>query len=487
MHHYPLRIYPIVLSAIVLVCILAVPAGGQDVWEIIEKEGDRTGVYMLEQGQDAFLVREWMVSNARESIDLMTFIWTMDDIGLVFAQGLLRAADRGVRVRLLLDDFGLGDEPLGILLALDAHPDIAVRIYNPKISAGVSLVELVYNFVFQFESFNHRMHNKTMLMDRRAGITGGRNVANQYFHYDPEMKFLDRDVMILGKAAQEMDYNFLQYWNAPLSRPIGELMQERKEQLTRESITDVHTNIHDAARELKTKIPLVREVMQDTEEKFQAILERVRWTTAKFVSDAPDKHAYPELSGGSMVMETITSMLDGAQERITIESPYFVVPDELLRLFSSSMEKGIDVRVITNSLASTDNIPTFSGYRSQRERLLEMGLELREFNPHPAFQLDGYEQDGKRVVLHAKTVVVDGATVFVGTFNIDPRSVNLSTEEGVVIEDPVLAREVEERMEILMQERNSWNPAEMDPDARAGLWRKVKLWFYSLFPLKPYL
>lgn len=450
------------------------------------EQGDKTGIYVLSRGEDAFLVREWMVTNARESFDMTTFIWTLDEIGTVFTQGLLSAAEQGIRVRLLLDDYTLWDKPRENLLALDAHPCIEVKIYNPLISTGVSFFELVYNSLFKFKAMNQRLHNKTMLMDGLVGITGGRNIANAYFRYDLEMRYLDRDVMILGSAVEAMDLNFQNFWNSSLAKPISELMQGQKEKLARGSFSPFYKHLDHSGRKLRRQIPLVREVTSKTDSRFREILDDVQWTSARFISDSPKKHS-SNPADESEVAQAVSRMITEATERITIESPYFVVPDSLLEDLCLSRKKGVSVRVITNSLASTDNVLSFSGYESQRDEFLKMGLELRELKAHPSFQSEDNANNGQQMVLHAKTIVVDGRRLFIGTFNIDPRSFYLNTEEGVLIEDPVLARQVETRIEWLMKEGNSWDPAEMNTEAQAGLWRRFKLWIYGLLPVKALL
>ncbi len=453
-----------------------------------------SGAYVLDKGEEALLARAWMVNNAVARIDVLTFIWTMDNIGLIATEALLRAAERGVRVRVLVDDMVLEKEALDILLALEHHPFFEIRIYNSVATVGVNPLEKAWNVVSDFRRFNQRMHNKTFMVDHQAAITGGRNVANEYFDYDQEYNFRDRDIFIVGPVVERMRENFERYWDDPLAKPLERLLAKRMNSLNSEEIDYIYQKLHSAAHDLAGDIPIVREALSDHGRRFADILEKLTWSKdIWFVSDDPGKNlGKPGLGGGGKTAAALADEISMARERITIQSPYFILPDGHLGVREAS-RRGVNVRVSTNSLANTDNTAAFSGYAKQRKDLLDAGFEIREFRPDPAIvkklieRYLGPEEDAPIFVQHAKTVVIDGKILFIGTFNIDPRSVNLNTEEGIFVLDRNLARGVERQIAEEMLPENSWNPAIEDTDQKAGLWRRVKLWFFKIWPLHPIL
>lgn len=461
---------------------------------LVHGHDGRSGAYVLEKGDEALLARAWMVNNAVETIDVLTFIWSFDNIGLIATDALLRAAERGVRVRILVDDMVLDEEWLDLLLALDAHPLFEIRIYNPVETVGVSTFETTLIFLTELRRFNHRLHNKSFLVDSIAGITGGRNVANEYFDYDSKYNFRDRDLLVIGPVVAEMGENFEAYWNFALSRPIGELLPERTAELTPQETDRTYAELHACAGKLTGELPLVRRTMEMAEEHLIDMLGRLAWPEEIwFVSDLPGKNLdQAGLGGGGRMAEALAAAIAGARQRITIQSPYLVLPEDAFGLYER-LAAGVEVRISTNSLSSTDNIATFSGYLAQRRSLLDAGIHLREFRPDPAIEKElterylGPEDKAPIFVLHAKTVVVDGELLYVGTFNLDPRSVSLNTEEGIFLRHARLAQAVERQIEEEMRPENSWNPGLEKPERHAGWWRRVRVWFLGLLPIQSFL
>jgi cardiolipin synthase C len=466
---------------------------GATLEQLVQGQSGPSGVYVLETGDEALLARAWLVANAEQSIDIMTLIWSLDRIGLQATDALLHAADRGVLVRILVDDFKVDRDAQKVLLPLSLHPRIEVRIYNPVFRVGVSWWQVVRNTVSDFRLVNQRLHNKSHIVDGRAGITGGRNMANEYFDYDQQYNFRDRDILVVGLVVDDMQDNFERYWGSSLARPIEELMASQLDRFPPERVRMILDDLRRSAERVASRTPVIQEALEDQPRRFAELLSAMTWNDVRFISDHPWKNAQDSLSGGGVMLTELTALISEARQRITIQSPYLILPPGGMRL-TERLAAGVEVRVSTNSLASTDDIRVFSGYSKQRPRLLAAGFQIREFRPNPAIMQDlvrRYDEmqrgDPPIFTLHAKTIVIDGETLFIGTFNIDPRAANLNTEEGVVVRDRLLARLVEEQIERDMLPENSWDPAQENPDRHADWWRRFKNRFFRLFPLEPLL
>jgi cardiolipin synthase C len=458
----------------------------------------KTGVYVLDTGAEALLARAWLVENARQSIEVQYFIWSSDNIGTLAAEALLRAAVRGVRVRVIVDDL-LIDAPDKALLALARHPNIDIRIYNPKTSVGTPLHARLQNALTDVRGVNQRMHDKTLVVDGKVAITGGRNMAAEYFDFNHEYNFRDRDALLLGGAVAAMQTNFDTFWGSPLSVEVETLydglgLMQKNVRLDGEQIQQVYRELHAYAKSPDNFAPEVRAAIADTPSAFARLAQQMRWTDAEFISDLPGKNDNRlRLGGGGRTSLALARLVQGAKQRVIIQSPYLVASDEAMALLGEVRARGVAVRISTNSMASTDNLPAFSGYRNRRQRLLAMGLQIFEYKPAPAVQqqlvqrLTAATRTAPVFALHAKTLVIDGKTLYIGTYNFDPRSQNLNTEVGVIIHDEALAREVEAAIETDMAPGNSWNAATDDPDRQATLAKRSKVRLYQLLPLKPLL
>jgi cardiolipin synthase C len=458
----------------------------------------QSGAYVLERGEEALLARAWLADHARRSIEVQYFIWSTDNVGILASEALLRAAERGVRVRVIVDDL-LIDAPDKSLLALARHPNIEIRIYNPKHSVGVPLHKRVLNVFSDFRGVNQRMHNKTFIVDGEIAITGGRNMADEYYDYDHEYNFRDRDVLLLGAAVKSMQASFERFWGSPLSRPVQDLYNglgviKKHVSVGDEERQQVYRYLHDYAKSPDNFAPEVHAAIDAMPDAFPALARQVIWGDMRFISDEPGKNENRfRLGGGGLTTEALARLLEDARDHVVIQSPYLVLSGEAMKLFRRTVARGVRVRISTNSLASTDNLPAFGGYRAQRKRLLKMGLEIHEFRPDPADERQLMQRyaavKGKVPVfaLHAKTLVVDSKIVFIGTFNLDPRSENLNTEAGVIIRNAALARAVEATIETDMQPANSWNPASDNPDQYVSWFKRGKVRFWQLLPIKPLL
>jgi len=458
----------------------------------------KSGIYVLDTGGEALLARAWLAEHAKESIDVQYFIWSTDNIGILAADALLTAAERGVRVRVIVDDL-LIDAPDKSLLALALHPNIDIRIYNPRTSVGVPMQKRLLNVLTDFRGVNQRMHDKTVMVDGKVAITGGRNMATEYFDYNHEYNFRDRDALLLGEAVKAMQANFESFWNSPLSVKVEELydglgLMQKNVRVNDEEIAQVYRELHDYAKSPENFAPEVRAAIAATPTSFARLAQQMTWCKVEFISDVPGKNDNQvSLGGGGQTTSALVRLVQSAQVRIVIQSPYLVLSDGAMELFRQITARGVKVRINTNSLASTDNLPAFSGYRNQRDRLLEMGLQIYEYRPAPEVQRklmqDSPAAPRKAPVfsLHAKTLVVDAKTVYIGTFNFDPRSENLNTEVGAIIHDEALARAVEASIETDMAPGNSWDAAKDDPDQYVSFAKRSKVRLYQLMPIKPLL
>jgi cardiolipin synthase C len=353
--------------------------------------------------------------------------------------------------------------------------------------------------VTDFRGVNQRMHDKTLVVDGKVAITGGRNMAAEYFDYNHEYNFRDRDALLLGVAVGAMQAKFETFWGSALSVPVETLydglgLMQKNVRVGDDQIQQVYRELHTYARSPENFAPEVRAAIADTPSSFARLARQMRWTDVEFISDKPGKNDNRvRLGGGGQSSAALARLVQGAQQRVVIQSPYLVASDEAVALLRQVRARGVSVRISTNSLASTDNLPAFSGYRNQRARLLEMGLQIFEYRPAPAVQqqlvqrLSAVSRIAPVFALHAKTLVIDSKTVYIGTFNFDPRSENLNTEVGVIVHDEALARAVEASIETDMAPGNSWNAATDDPDQHATLAKRNRVRFYQLLPLKPLL
>lgn len=464
----------------------------QTINRLISSNNGKSGAYVLEKGEEALLARAWLTEHASRSIDIQYFIWSSDNVGTLASEALLRAADRGVKVRVLVDDL-LVDAPPETLLALALHPNIEIRIYNPRLTVGISKVKKAVNTVTGLRQVNQRMHDKSAIFDNRIAITGGRNMADEYFDFNHNYNFRDRDILLIGPVASEMGANFNTFWNSRLAVPVEDLLKKQLNKITPAKKEEIYQRLHQYAAKPENFAPEVRQSLLRIPEKFDHLLKGLVWEQVRFVHDQPGKNSSRlSMGGGGQTTAALVEELKKARKSITIQSPYLVLPKGALQLFRQLVARGVEVRIVTNSLASTDNLQAFSGYQKQRKKILKSGIKVFEFKPAPAVLQTLVERYPKLkdkspvFAIHAKSMVIDGTTLFIGTFNLDPRSANLNTEIGVLIKDRQLAGQVEQNILRDMAPENSWNAAE-NPDrfAPSDKRRKIKVW--KALPLEPFL
>ncbi|MDH5485754.1 MAG: phospholipase D family protein, partial [Gammaproteobacteria bacterium] len=440
------------------------------------------------------------------------------------AETWLRAADRGVHVRVLVDDLLMTAES-DELFAMAYHPNIEIRLYNPVHSVGVNFFERLTNMVVDFRGSNQRMHNKMFVVDGVIAITGGRNMEDQYFDFGHEYNYRDRDVLLIGDVIGELSDTFEEFWHDELAKPVEELIRnpfqfdmdrpaggEWKDELgvkpevdykvaldevTRKQVDSIYENLHLYAKDESNYLPGVRRSMDDITHEVVNIIRSIYWLDATFISDRPGKNNTwfnYSMGGGGDSTAALAKLLNSAKDNVVIQSPYLILSKEAWRLFKAALARGVSIRINTNSLSSSDNLPAFSGYSSQIDEMLDAGIEIYEYR-HDAQRrhelVNRYEQyKGKALPifsLHAKTMVVDDSIVYVGTFNLDPRSENLNTEVGIIAKHDGLARAVKREIEIDMSEGNSWNVRKDGRNNGASVIKRGKLMLWKILPLNPIL
>jgi putative cardiolipin synthase len=456
-----------------------------------ERANEKTGVYILEEGEEALLARAWLTRQATDTIDVQYFIWSTDNIGILASTELLAAAGRGVKVRVLVDDF-LIDAEDKTLLALAAQENVEIRVYNPQYVVGTSTFQRLLNMIKSFRAVNQRMHDKTAIFDNVVGITGGRNMADEYFDYDHGYNFRDRDVLLVGKVVPEMTVNFSEFWSSELSVPVEDLLQKELSTLSREEVTAHHQMLREYARDESNFAPEVKVALNELPLRFPMLEEKLVWDDATFISDAPGKNTNRfKMDGGGETTSQLIEVLASARESVLIQTPYLVMPEGGIELLAELVQRGVRVRVSTNSLASTDNLMAFSGYYNQREKLLAAGLEIFEFRPDAAVRtrLNKRAATSNTIfAIHAKSMVVDRRDIYVGTFNLDPRSANLNTEVGILMRNKQLGNQLAESIELDLRAENSWKiSADFNPDSQQPWGRRLSMWLWSILPVEALL
>jgi putative cardiolipin synthase len=384
--------------------------------------GARTAAGLLQGGVEAFALRALSAREAGRSLDLQYYIWRGDLTGKLLAREILAAADRGIRVRLLLDDIYVAgaDRTLAVLAA---HPRIEVRLFNASRWRSWGRFGFILELLLGGWRLNRRMHNKAWIADGALAVLGGRNIGDEYFDASGEFNFRDLDLVVAGVAAGEALAVFEEYWASPLSRPVQGFPTARR---VGRKLPALRRLLDSAAA-----TPMARRFLDQA--RGAAMAERLRAGPHALVpadgvqvlADPPEKATG---AAGSRMAMAVDTVLAGATREALLISPYFVPGEQGVALLSALVRQGVRVSVVTNSLAATDVAAVHGGYARYRRRLLEAGVELWEL------KRSGREETGifgsRGASLHTKAFVVDGTLIFVGSFNLDPRSARLNTEMG---------------------------------------------------------
>lgn len=450
-----------------------------------------TGTFPLTAGTDAFIARINLIQQASESIDMQYYIYREDITGNFMNYTLYHAAKRGVRIRLLLDDLNTKDKD-EYLNYLNSFPNVEIRLFNPSPTRTFKNL----GFLFNYSKLNHRMHNKSFTVDGRVSVIGGRNVGDEYFGASYALDFGDFDLLLIGKVVDDIENQFDLYWNSEFTYALEDFQKDFKK------------HEYEDGKKRKWERELELEVAK--REDYRLDLERSpivaftkgakipwRWGDARLYHDDPVKVVN---SDAELLIDGLRDELIDAKSELLIVSPYFIPGDGGTKKLGELIQKGVKVRIITNSLASTDVIPVYSGYAPYRKPLLELGAQLYEVKVHPEQKPKSFSGSSTSS-LHAKTIIIDHKKIFVGSLNLDPRSVDLNTELGVVFENKEFAHEMESKITASLT-RNTYELRLNDGDIEwvdqgkqktftkspdASWLRRMSAFFFRILPIESQL
>lgn len=402
-----------------------------------ERHPGLSGFSLLSEGGEAFIVRLALADLAERTLDMQYYMWDGDTTGRIVVDHVMKAADRGVRVRLLVDDPFYKDSD-SIKACLDAHPNVEIRLFNPLTSRRWAILD----FMFDFARVNRRMHNKLMVADNALGIVGGRNIGDIYYGVNAIANYRDLDVLAAGPVVGDLSCVFERFWNSPSTVPIGALVDRVHGAADLKAIM---ARLHEEIAAADHPYPILQDIDALTAKSVE-LRDQLVWARGRIVADDPASVAPGRESDD--VIEFIRGRLAALKAELLVESPYFVLPKRARLTVKALHARNIRVRVLTNSLASNDMLPAHSGYARTRRRLIENGMELYELRPDTDAFRPGWSPLSARsqAALHAKAMAFDGEAVFIGSFNLDPRSAAINTEAGLFIESPELARQLTEWM-----------------------------------------
>ncbi|MCP3705588.1 phospholipase D family protein [Paraburkholderia sp. CNPSo 3274] len=475
--------------------------GTQFVPEEQKHPGD-TAFHLLQDPTDAIVARIMLAGTADRSLDLQYYIWHDDLVGRELAAALLKAADRGVRVRVLLDDLGTNADDQ-VLLTLNSHPNLQIRLFNPVASRHFKSLATA----LEFSRVDRRMHNKAMIADNEAAILGGRNIGDEYFGASNVVAFGDLDVLVHGPVVREVSNAFDQFWNSESSYSIEQLTGHAADPSAlaayRAKLDEYIQSQHDSAYVVQAR------------ERMAAVLDPgstdFSWGQATLLYDDPSKVTRdPNDAQGHLMTKFAALNLKPTHEMLII-SPYFVPGKEGVAWISDLTTRGVRVTVLTNSLAATDVVAVNAGYEHYREDLLKAGVHLYELKPVSTVHVKSQRKifGSSRASLHAKTYVFDRQSVFIGSMNLDPRSSHLNTEIGVLCNSPAIAGQVVDDVEPHLDQiawrvelhtdangskRIVWidtaedgTVTELDSEPDVSFGRRTSIWFMGLLPIESQL
>ena len=488
----------------------AIPPGRSTTLDqvILKDLGDEPGVSairLIEQNAMAFAYRAATADAAERTLDVQYYIWHDDFTGKLLATELLRAAERGVRVRVLVDDIDARAKHETFLVA-DLHPNIEVRIFNPFYSRSGVLGQ-VMEYMFRGSRLNHRMHNKAWIADNRVAIVGGRNIGDEYFGASPHSNFSDLDLVMAGPVVHEVSHSFDQYWNSDNAVPVARFDGKPPRQAELDRLMEAARAYREEAGETPY-ITALRDVQKRADMLAQAA-PPLRVRNIQLLADEPTKVGTEEEGlRASRVLAGIAEAARDAQDELLIVSPYFIPGTRGTQSLVDTVARGLRVAVLTNSLAATDVAAVHTGYARYRRDLLRGGVELYEMK-RKAGSEEGRSQisvtGSSGASLHTKAMIIDGRWAFVGSMNLDPRSANLNMEMGVLVESAELAGQLREQFErttspelsyhVVLEEgeglvwydrvRGQERRLEREPDA--SVWRRLSVTLLRAVPIESQL
>ena len=454
----------------------------------------QTGIYPLRAGRDAFAARVLLAAAAERSIDAQYYIWHDDATGMLLFEAICQAADRGVRVRLLLDDHSTEDLD-ATMAALAAHRNVELRLFNPLRHRRARWL----NYLLDFRRVNHRMHNKSFTIDNQVAVIGGRNIGDEYFQAGTEESFEDLDVIAVGPAVAEISQEFDTYWNSASAYPAQLLLGTSSS-----ASTDSLLGSFEAARKESASTRYL-ETLRETPliKRLSAGRLDMQWSNSRLVYDDPAKVTDKNHPQQLLLLSRLLDMTASPRNQFDLVSPYFV-PGKGEQRLTKLATNGVRVRVLTNSLESTDTTVVHGGYRKYRKALLRAGVSLYEKvrgSPSASSERSQDKHHSSATGLHAKTFQIDGRSVFVGSFNFDPRSARLNTEMGLLIDNPILANRLSSffdtqvsllayKLRLVRGNHIEWIKSTpqgtqvYEHDPRTSFWRRVKVRIMSILPIE---
>lgn len=476
---------------------------GKAVQPLIKNHTPKSGVFPLVNGVDAFTARYILVKAAEKTIDVQYYIWHNDTTGKLLTDALIKAADRGVRVRLLLDDINMAGMD-NALLALHDHKNIQVRLFNPFPNRSFR----AFDFITDFSRVNRRMHNKSFTVDNQASIVGGRNIGDEYFDANPAVGFHDFDLLSIGPAVKQVSDQFDLYWNHTRAYPINVL----------EKNSDVNNNrllkkkLDDFIASLKNNIYIKAVKKSDFLNKIKKKKIEFYWDDAQVLYDEPDKIINDHDAAANNLLPKILPILKDTSKEIIIISPYFIPGDEGVNRIKELAKRGVSIKILTNSLASTDVPIVYSGYAPYRVPLLNNKVDLYEIkSTYRTADKKKSFGSSSRSSLHSKIYVFDRKKIFVGSYNLDPRSAKINTEMGILVSNTELAVHIGEWWDktinkvaykldlesiegeygfeqLIVWLDNSVKPIKRyEESPKASLWKKFSSDLFSILPLEDQL
>ena len=470
----------------------------------IKKDGSgKSGFRLLETGLDAFVARAVLAETAERSIDVQYYLYHDDLVGRLFTWQLVKAADRGVRVRILVDDMAMGGRELSADI-LNSHPNIEVRLFNPFVRNRSRTLQ----FITRFSSATRRMHSKSFTVDSQMTVLGGRNIGNEYFDADPELAFTDMDVLGVGDVAKDVSKVFDLYWNSELAYPVSVMI---KTPPTPEMVREKGEKLGNYIQEQEDSSYLAALLNSDLASQIRSEKVGFKWGTYDVVYDKPEKLLKDKSETEYHLSTMLKPHLQNIKEDLIIFSPYFVPGKKGVAQLAALAEQGVRVRILTNSLASNDVTIVHAGYSKYRKALLRAGVEIYEMNKKFSKE-EKKEKKGpdgsSKASLHAKSFVFDRSRIFVGSLNLDPVAVINNTEIGVIIEQEDLAKKMANlfdenikdlafRLELIKNRNGNeqllWHGIENGKEVTytnepyTGFWTRFSVGFFRLLPVDSFL
>jgi putative cardiolipin synthase len=408
------------------------------------------GFLLLSSSAEAYKWRLSLVDQATQSIDTQYFIWQDDETGVLLFDRLLRAADRGVRVRLLVDDMVFAPDDRSVT-AITLHPNIDIKIFNPG-NVRRGMVGSAVDFLFNLKELNRRMHNKLFIADNHIAVIGGRNIGNEYFGLAEKYNFRDLDVLVVGPVVSDLSSGFDAYWNADLAYP-GSAMSDKARIEDIEAIRKRDEAYLANKADVLASYPLKP---RDWEEKFRQLPDKLLPGTAYFIQDKPVLIGEEE----HRLLDMLDYIATPSQREIVIVSPYFIPTENLLKKLEELSSYGVEVSIITASMGANNHTAAHSHYKKYRRKILQMGASLYEMKHDLPAEIrklsDVPPVESEFTCLHVKAMVADREHCFFGSLNLDPRAIELNTENGLYVESPDLCGQLADQFDALMSPENAW-------------------------------